>query len=167
MQLHRYRNLFGNFNKLDDTTMMICESVYNTTKNIYSNSDYFLHFNESRYRNLYKKWGGLGLFNHKDNDINPLLYGMINYNIEKIDSSLRSAYSVQSSLVINPIEKFGNDKLKNQYLDNLYSGKSIGSFGLTEPNAGSDPSSMTTKASLHKDYYICMQFNYNSEPSSA
>lgn len=154
MQLHRYKNLFGNFNKLDDTTMMICESVYNTTKNIYSNSDYFLHFNESRYRNLYKKWGGLGLFNHKDNDINPLLYGMINYNIEKIDSSLRSAYSVQSSLVINPIEKFGNDKLKNQYLDNLYSGKNIGSFGLTEPNAGSDPSSMTTKATLYKDYYI-------------
>jgi glutaryl-CoA dehydrogenase len=154
MQLYRYRNLFGNFNKLDDTTMMICESVYNTTKNIYSNSDYFLQFNESRYRNLYKKWGGLGLFNHKDNDINPLLYGMINYNIEKIDSSLRSAYSVQSSLVINPIEKFGNDKLKNQYLDNLYSGKSIGSFGLTEPNAGSDPSSMITKATLHKDYYI-------------
>ena len=57
-------------------------------------------------------------------------------------------------MVINPIEKFGSDKLQNQYLTNLYSGKTIGSFGLTEPNAGSDPSSMTTKATLYKDYYI-------------
>ena len=90
MQLNRYRNLFKNFNKLDDTTLTICDTVYNTTKKIYSNSEHFLEFNETRYRNLYKKWGELGIFNHKDNDINPLLYGLINYNIEKIDSSLRS-----------------------------------------------------------------------------
>lgn len=154
MHLSRYKNLFKNFSKLDETTNKICDTVYNSTKRIYSDSEYLLNFNETRYRNLYKKWGELGLFNHKENDINPLLYGLINYNIEKIDSSLRSGYSVQSSLVINPIEKFGSDKVKNQYLDNLYSGKIIGSFGLTEPNAGSDPSGMMTKATLHKDYYI-------------
>lgn len=154
MQVNRYRNLFKNFNRLDDTTLTICDTIYNITKSIYSNSENFLNFNETRYRNLYRGWGELGLFNHKDNNINPLLYGLINYNIEKIDSSLRSGYSVQSSLVINPIEKFGSDKLKNQYLNELYYGKTIGSFGLTEPNAGSDPSSMTTKACLHKDYYI-------------
>jgi glutaryl-CoA dehydrogenase len=79
---------------------------------------------------------------------------MINYNIEGIDSGLRSGYSVQSSLVINPIEKFGSDTIKSEYLDKLYSGEHIGCFGLTEPNAGSDPSSMTTKATEHKDYYI-------------
>lgn len=56
---------------------------------------------------------------------------MINYNIESIDSGLRSGYSVQSSLVINPIEKFGSQDLKNKYLDKLYSGEYIGCFGLT------------------------------------
>jgi glutaryl-CoA dehydrogenase len=79
---------------------------------------------------------------------------MINYNIESIDSGLRSGYSVQSSLVINPIEKFGSDKLKSKYLENLYSGTSIGCFGLTEPDAGSDPSNIKTKAVEHKDYYV-------------
>jgi glutaryl-CoA dehydrogenase len=79
---------------------------------------------------------------------------MINYNIEKIDSSLRSAYSVQSSLVINPIEKYASNSIRERYLPKLYSGKYIGCFGLTEPRAGSDPSSMTTRAVLHKDYYI-------------
>jgi hypothetical protein len=60
-------------------------------------------------------WGNMGIFNHSENEIDPLLYGMINYNIEKIDSSLRSGYSVQSSLVINPIEKFGNNHIKNYF----------------------------------------------------
>jgi glutaryl-CoA dehydrogenase len=79
---------------------------------------------------------------------------MINYNIESIDSGLRSGYSVQSSLVINPIEKFGTDKIKAKYLDQLYSGEHIGCFGLTEPDAGSDPSRMNTYAFQHKDYYV-------------
>jgi glutaryl-CoA dehydrogenase len=95
----------------------------------------------------------MGIFNHAENSIDPLLYGMINYNIEKIDSSLRSGYSVQSSLVINPIEKFGNEQVKKLFLDKLYSGEYIGCFGLTEPESGSDPASMKTIAKEHKDYY--------------
>jgi glutaryl-CoA dehydrogenase len=83
-----------------------------------------------------------------------LLYGLINYNIERVDSGLRSCYSVQSSLVINPIEKFGTEHIKSKYLEQLYSGNHIGCFGLTEPSAGSDPSSMLTNAIEHKDYYI-------------
>lgn len=98
--------------------------------------------------------GKLGIFNHKENDITPQTYGLINYSIEKIDSSLRSGYSVQSSLVINPIEKFGTDKIKNKYLDKLYSGDYIGCFGLTEPDAGSDPAGMKTRAIEKGDYYI-------------
>jgi len=113
-----------------------------------------LKFDNTKYRKLYRDWGNLGIFNHKENEINPLTYGMINYNIENVDSSLRSGYSVQSSLVINPIEKFGNTALKNKYLDKLYSGEYIGCFGLTEPDAGSDPANMKTKAIEHKDYYI-------------
>ena len=152
--MKKYMTLFKQFDKLDNFNNMICKNVKEITKKSYPTPDTLLNFNENRYRTLYKSWGENGIFNHKKNDINPLLYGMINYNIEGIDSGLRSGYSVQSSLVINPIEKFGSDTIKAQYLDKLYSGESIGCFGLTEPSAGSDPSIMKTKATEHKDYYI-------------
>ncbi len=113
-----------------------------------------IKFDETRYRELYKDWGNMGIFNHKENGIDPLLYGLINYNIEKVDSSLRSGYSVQSSLVINPIEQFGSNVVKDKFLDKLYSGEHIGCFGLTEPDSGSDPSRMRTTAKEEKDYYI-------------
>jgi len=152
--MRKYLNLFGQFNKLDNVTQMITKSVYDITRKNYPTSESLLKFDNTKYRKLYRDWGNLGIFNHKENEINPLTYGMINYNIENVDSSLRSGYSVQSSLVINPIEKFGNTFLKNKYLDKLYSGEYIGCFGLTEPDAGSDPASMKTKAIEHKDYYI-------------
>jgi len=152
--MKQYVNLFKQFDKLDVFTNITCKNIFEITKKTYPTPDSLLNFNETRYRNLYKSWGENGIFNHKKNEINPLLYGMINYNIESIDSGLRSGYSVQSSLVINPIEKFGSDKIKTKYLDNLYSGTSIGCFGLTEPDAGSDPSNMKTKATEHKDYYL-------------
>ncbi len=152
--MKKYTNLFKHFDKIDIFTNMASKNVFDITKKIYSSPDTLLKFNENKYRSLYKTWGDSGIFNHKKNEINPLLYGMINYNIESIDSGLRSAYSVQSSLVINPIEKFGSDHIKSKYLDKLYSGESIGCFGLTEPDAGSDPSSMKTRAVEHKDYFI-------------
>lgn len=152
--MRKYINLFNQFNKLDSTTNIISKNVLEITKKMYPTPDTLLYFDETRYRNLYKNWGENGIFDHKKNEITPLIYGMINYNIESIDSGLRSGYSVQSSLVINPIEKFGTEEIKSKYLDDLYSGKSIGSFGLTEPDAGSDPSSMKTRAIEYKDYYI-------------
>jgi glutaryl-CoA dehydrogenase len=150
--MNKYKNLFRQFSKLDNFTELIGKNVYNVTLKNYPTSESLLKFDINRYKNLYKDWGNLGIFN--SSEINPLTYGIINYNIESIDSSLRSAYSVQSSLVINPIEKFGSPELKSKYLDKLYSGENIGCFGLTEPDAGSDPSSMKTKAIEHKDYYI-------------
>jgi glutaryl-CoA dehydrogenase len=152
--MKKYTNLFKQFDKLDVFTNLACQNVLEITKNIYSSPDTLLKFNETRYRKLYKSWGDAGIFDHKKNEINPLLYGMINYNIESIDSGLRSGYSVQSSLVINPIEKFGSDEIKSKYLDKLYSGVHVGCFGLTEPDAGSDPAGMKTKAIEYKDYYI-------------
>ena len=146
----QFERIFKQFPEAEE----ISKTVYKTTSSIYSDPSILINFNEDKYRNLYKKWGEIGIFDHKSNYINPLLYGLINYNIEKVDSGLRSAYSVQSSLVINPIEKFGTDFLKNKYLQDLYDGKKIGCFGLTEPNAGSDPASMITTAKKHKDYYI-------------
>lgn len=152
--LTKYTNLFRHFEKLDTFTNMVCKNTYEITRQSYPTSESLTKFDEVKYRQLYQKWGHNGLFNHSKSEINPLLYGLINYNIESIDSALRSGYSVQSSLVIHPIEKYGSDVLKNKYLEKLYSGENIGCFGLTEPDAGSDPASMKTRAVAHKDYYI-------------
>lgn len=152
--MRKYTNLFKQFNKVDTFTEIICKNVLETTKKSYPTPNTLITFDKSRYKALYKSWGSIGIFNHKENEITPGMYGMINYNIESVDSALRSGYSVQSSLVINPIEKFGSEQLKAKYLPKLYSGEHIGCFGLTEPDAGSDPSSMKTKAIEHKDYYL-------------
>ena len=73
-------------------------------------------------------------------------YGLIAREIERIDSGYRSMMSVQSSLVMYPIYKFGNENQRKRFLPRLASGELIGCFGLTEANSGSDPASMTTKA---------------------
>ncbi len=154
MTIKKSFNLFKHFDSVDSSTKYLCDTVFNITHKNYKNPETLIKFNASKYRELYKDWGNIGLFNHKENGIEPLIYGLINYNIEKIDSSLRSGYSVQSSLVINPIEKFGNDNTKRTFLDKLYSGQHIGCFGLTEPESGSDPASMRTIAKEEKDYYV-------------
>ncbi|TDH65621.1 hypothetical protein CCR75_005683 [Bremia lactucae] len=73
-------------------------------------------------------------------------YGLIANAVEQVDSAYRSAMSVQSSLVMHPIYKFGSDAQKEKYLPRLATGELIGCFGLTEPNHGSDPGSMETRA---------------------
>ena len=73
-------------------------------------------------------------------------YGLIAREVERIDSGYRSMMSVQSSLVMTPIEAFGSLEQKQRYLPKLATGKYIGCFGLTEPDHGSDPGSMTTRA---------------------
>jgi glutaryl-CoA dehydrogenase len=81
-------------------------------------------------------------------------YGLIAKEIESIDSGYRSMFSVQSSLVMNPIYHFANEKIKDKYLPLLASGKFIGCFGLTEPDSGSDASTMKTKAIKDGGNYI-------------
>jgi glutaryl-CoA dehydrogenase len=73
-------------------------------------------------------------------------YGLINREIERVDSGYRSAMSVQSSLVIYPIHAYGSEEQRKKYLPRLASGAIVGCFGLTEPDHGSDPGSMTTRA---------------------
>jgi glutaryl-CoA dehydrogenase len=73
-------------------------------------------------------------------------YGLVAREIERIDSGYRSMMSVQSSLVIHPIHAYGSEAQKRRYLPKLCSGEWIGAFGLTEPDAGSDPGAMTTRA---------------------
>lgn len=78
-------------------------------------------------------------------------YGLIANAVEKVDSGYRSAMSVQSSLVMWPIYQYGSDAQKDKYLPDLAKGKIIGCFGLTEPNHGSDPGSMETRARTQAD----------------
>ncbi len=75
-----------------------------------------------------------------------VVYGLIAREVERVDSGYRSAMSVQSSLVMYPIEAFGTEDQKKKYLPKLATGEWIGCFGLTEPDGGSDPGSMRTKA---------------------
>lgn len=86
--------------------------------------------------------------------VSSVAYGLIIREVERVDSGYRSAMSVQSSLVMWPIYTYGSEELKNKYLPKLASGELIGCFGLTEPNHGSDPGSMETRARKEGDYYI-------------
>jgi glutaryl-CoA dehydrogenase len=85
-----------------------------------------------------EQYGGAGL--------NYVCYGLVAREVERVDSGYRSMMSVQSSLVMVPINEFGNEATKQKYLPKLATGELIGCFGLTEPNHGSDPGSMITRA---------------------
>ena len=102
-------------------------------------------------RAIMTEMGELGLLGptlhtHGCAGANYVSYGLIAREIERVDSGYRSAFSVQSSLVMYPISAFGSQAHQDRYLPKLRSGEWIGCFGLTEPDAGSDPSSMRTRA---------------------
>ena len=86
--------------------------------------------------------------------VNHVSYGLIAREIERVDSSYRSAMSVQSSLVMYPIFEFGSEAQRLKYLPKLASGEWVGCFGLTEPDAGSDPASMRTQAKKVAEGYV-------------
>jgi glutaryl-CoA dehydrogenase len=108
--------------------------------------------NEQTDPGIFKEMGEIGLLgatiseNYGGGGMNYVSYGLIAREVERIDSGYRSMMSVQSSLVMLPIFKFGSEQQKQKYLPKLASGDSIGCFGLTEPNHGSDPGSMITRA---------------------
>lgn len=86
--------------------------------------------------------------------LNYVSYGLIAREVERVDSGYRSAMSVQSSLVMYPIYAYGTEEQKQKYLPKLASGEYVGCFGLTEPDAGSDPASMKTRAKKVTGGYI-------------
>ncbi|HEY7241646.1 MAG TPA: acyl-CoA dehydrogenase [Burkholderiales bacterium] len=102
--------------------------------------------------NIFREMGALGLLGptipseYGGPGLNYVSYGLIAREVERIDSGYRSMMSVQSSLVMLPIYEFGNPETRKKYLPRLASGEWIGCFGLTEPNHGSDPGSMQTRA---------------------
>ena len=108
--------------------------------------------NETTDRDIFNEMGALGLLGptipeqYGGAGLNAVAYGLIAREVERVDSGYRSMLSVQSSLVMVPIYEFGSEAQKMKYLPKLATGEWVGCFGLTEPNHGSDPGSMVTRA---------------------
>lgn len=93
-----------------------------------------------------EQYGGAG--------VNHVSYGLVAREVERVDSGYRSAMSVQSSLVMFPIHAFGSEMVRQKYLPKLATGEWVGCFGLTEPDHGSDPGSMSTRAKKVDGGYV-------------
>jgi glutaryl-CoA dehydrogenase len=115
--------------------------------------------NESFDRSIMNEMGEMGflgatLEGYGCAGVNYVSYGLISREVERVDSGYRSAFSVQSSLVMYPIHAFGSEAQREKYLPKLRSGEFVGCFGLTEPDAGSDPASMRTRAKRTEGGYV-------------
>jgi glutaryl-CoA dehydrogenase len=120
-----------------------------------------LHANRDEvfHREIMNEMGELGLLGSTIDGygcagVNYVSYGLVAREVERVDSGYRSAMSVQSSLVMHPIYAYGNEAQREKYLPKLATGEWVGCFGLTEPNAGSDPASMITRATKVDGGYI-------------
>ena len=107
--------------------------------------------NETFHPEIFKEMGDLGILGatikgYGCAGINYVSYGLITREIERVDSSYRSSFSVQSSLSMYAIYNFGSEDQKQEFLPKMATGELVGCFGLTEPDAGSDPSSMLSRA---------------------
>ena len=107
--------------------------------------------NESTDPNIFREMGEMGLLGSTIDGygcpgVDYVCYGLVAREVERVDSGYRSMLSVQSSLVMYPIYAYGNDAQREKYLPKLATGEWIGCFGLTEPDHGSDPGGMTTRA---------------------
>ena len=116
--------------------------------------------NEIFHREIMNEMGSMGLLGstipeeYGGAGLNYVAYGLVAREVERVDSGYRSAMSVQSSLVMHPINAYGSEEQKKKYLPKLASGELVGCFGLTEPNHGSDPGSMETRAKKVDGGYI-------------
>ena len=110
------------------------------------------YLEEKTDREIFSEMGALGLIGltlpekYGCADAGYVAYGLVAREIERVDSGYRSMNSVQSSLVMHPIYAYGDENQRTKYLPKLATGEWVGCFGLTEPDAGSDPGSMKTKA---------------------
>ncbi|MFL6747775.1 MAG: acyl-CoA dehydrogenase family protein, partial [Sphingomicrobium sp.] len=117
------------------------------------------YLNENFDREILREMGNLGLLGatippqYGGAGLGYVSYGLIARAVERVDSGYRSAMSVQSSLVMHPIHAYGSEEQRNKYLPGLAKGELVGCFGLTEPDAGSDPGGMRTRAAKTADGY--------------
>ena len=108
--------------------------------------------NETFDREIMNEFGELGMLGSTLPEkygcagVNHVCYGLIAREVERVDSGYRSAMSVQSSLVMWPIYTYGSEEQRQKYLPKLATGEWVGAFGLTEPDHGSDPGNMVTRA---------------------
>lgn len=115
---------------------------------------------EHFHREIMTELGALGLLGatlpetYGCSAVNYVCYGLVAREVERVDSGYRSAMSVQSSLVMHPIYEYGNEAQRQKYLPKLASGEWVGCFGLTEPDAGSDPAGMRTTANKVDGGYL-------------
>ena len=138
--------------QLSDTERMVQDSAraYCQDKLLPRVQEAFRH--EKTDVSIFREMGELGLLGptiaeeYGGAGLNYVCYGLIAREVERVDSGYRSMMSVQGSLVMVPIEAFGTEEQKQRYLPRLATGELIGCFGLTEPNHGSDPGSMVTRA---------------------
>lgn len=145
---------------LNEEQKMIQETIRKFAKEeiapVASENDKNAHFP----RDLFKKLAELGFMGtpipeeYGGAGFDYISHAIVAEEIGRVDSSLRGTYSVQVSLVELPILKFGTEEQKKKYLPKLTSGEWIGCYGLTEPNAGSDPAAMISTAEEDGDYYI-------------
>lgn len=116
--------------------------------------------NEEFDREIMNELGALGMLGatlpekYGCSNTNYVAYGLMAREVERVDSGYRSAMSVQSSLVMHPIHAYGNEAQREKYLPKLATGEWVGCFGLTEPDHGSDPGSMVTRADRVDGGYI-------------
>ncbi len=111
-------------------------------------------------REIMNEFGALGMLGatlpskYGCSDTTYMAYGLMAREVERVDSGYRSAMSVQSSLVMHPIYAYGDEEQRERYLPKLATGEWVGCFGLTEPDYGSDPGSMVTRAEKTSDGYL-------------
>ena len=137
--------------QLDESERMIQDTVRRYAQDALMPRVIEANRNELFDRSIASEMGELGLLGSTIDGygcagLSYVSYGLITREIERVDSSYRSFLSVQSSLVMYPIYRFGSDSHRQRLLPELASGRLIGCFGLTEPDHGSDPGSMTTRA---------------------
>ncbi|WP_240325540.1 acyl-CoA dehydrogenase [Sphingomonas mesophila] len=143
---------FGLDEQLSDEERMVRDTAENYAQSELQPRVMRAYLDESFDREIMREMGRLGLLGatvdpqYGGAGLGYVSYGLIARAVERVDSGYRSACSVQSSLVMHPINAYGSEEQKRQYLPGLASGELVGCFGLTEPDAGSDPGGMRTRA---------------------
>ncbi|MDB0034788.1 acyl-CoA dehydrogenase [bacterium] len=137
---------------LSDEERMIRDSVYDYAQDKLMSRVLMANREEYFDREIMNELGEMGLLGatlpekYGCSNVNYVSYGLVAREIERVDSGYRSAMSVQSSLVMHPIYEYGSEEQRLKYLPKLATGEWIGCFGLTEPDVGSDPGGMKTRA---------------------
>jgi len=146
--------------QLDEDEKLIAKTAHDYAQDSLMPRILNAYRNEVFDRDIMTELGALGLLGatlpekYGCANINYVSYGLIAREVERVDSGYRSAMSVQSSLVMHPIYAYGSEEQRMKYLPKLASGEYVGCFGLTEPDHGSDPGSMLTRADKVTDGFV-------------